>query len=142
MTDVQTLLTKNQVRVRNGSAHVMTTSGGASFAYGEVGYIHTDGTVRKSQADGSAAEAECLVMCVNASSISSGGTGLFQFPGGLVTGLTGGTAGSLAFVSATAGAITTTAPVVVGYYVKCVGRWISTTMFWFSPDPEIAPAPL
>lgn len=142
VTDAQTVLTKYQVRVRNGSARVLTTSGGASFAYGELGYIHTDGTVRKSQADGTAAEAECMVICVNGTSIASGSTGLFQFPGALVTDLTGGTAGSRAFVSATAGAITNTAPVVVGHFVKGVGRWQTTTMLFFDPHPEIAPAPL
>lgn len=117
-----------------GVADRLTVSGGAAFAYGEVGYIHTDGTVRKAQADGTAAEAEAKVICINSTSVASGSAGLFRIAPGRVPGLSGGTAGSPGYVSDTAGAITTTAPTTAGRYSKILGDWQSATVFYFNPD--------
>lgn len=113
-----------------------TVSGGAAFAFGEVGYIHTDGTVRKAQSDGTSAEADAAVICTTAAGVANGASGSFRLVG-VTNGLSGGTAGSLAYVSATAGAITTTPPVTG--FSKIIGRWLSATSLYFAPSPEVAP---
>ena len=113
----------------------LTVSGGSAFAYGEVGYIHTDGSVRRGQSDGTEAEAQIEVICVQSGGVADGATGLFRVAPGPVTGLSGGTAGSLAYLSATAGALTTTPPSTG--YSTIVGRWRTSTELIFRPRDSI-----
>lgn len=114
----------------------LTVSGGADFAYGDIGYIHTDGTVRKSQNDGTSAEAEAEVVCLEADGVDDTLTGDFAAAGGFIPGLTGGSAGALAYIDSTPGAITNTPP--VSGYSTIVGRWISATVLLFKPrDPVL-----
>lgn len=125
-----------------GLTKALTVSGGVAFAYGELGYLHTDGTVRKAQSDGTSAEAEGAVMCVQVGGVLSGASGTFRLLG-VVTGLSGGLAGRPAFVSPTAGGLYTpdmsaTFPPTTGFS-KIVGRWLSSTVLWFCPSPEVAP---
>lgn len=111
----------------------LTNSDAAAFVYGEVGYLHTDGTVKKCQSDGTEAEAQLEVICIEAAGVAVAAPGTFS-TGGIIPGLTGGSAGALAYVSATAGALTNTAP--SSGYSAIVGRWISTTVLNFRPrDP-------
>lgn len=105
---------------------------GETFVYGEIGYIDVGtGLVYKAQSDGTAAEAEASVMCVEASGILSSASGLFT-PCGFVPGLSGGTTGALAYLSTTAGASTTSVPST--NYSKIIGRWFSATLLYFQPD--------
>lgn len=128
--------------IDSGLAELLTVSGGVAFALGEVGYIHTDGTVRKADANDTPEKAEAQVICIASAGVANGASGAFRYLG-LVTGLSGGTAGSLAYLSATAGGITTTLPASPGStYSKIVGRWRSSTVLWFCPSPEIAPVTL
>jgi hypothetical protein len=85
----------SMVAARAGLTRSMTVSGGAAFALGEIGYVHTDGTVRKAQSDGTSTEAEASVICVAAAGVANGAAGRFRFLG-VVAGLSGGTAGALA----------------------------------------------
>lgn len=114
------------------NAAVLEVSGGVGFAYGEVGYIHTDETVLKAKSNGTLLEADAYVICLDPAGVASGSSGMFGFPGCLVPGLTGGSAGVRGFLSATAGAITTVVPTT--NYSKCLGRWQSTEVFHFLPD--------
>lgn len=119
------------------NATLLAVSGGAAFVYGELGYIHTDGTVRKAQSDGTLEEAWAEVLCVEPAGVANLASGLFLAGPGVVTGLSGGTAGSLAYVSATAGAITTSVPGTG--HLKIVGKWLSTTVLKFFADPSGEP---
>jgi len=117
--------------VRNGAQ--LTVSGGSAFALGEVGYIHTDGTVRRGTPAGTEAQAQIAVVCLVAAGVADAASGLFGFGGCLVTGLSGLTPGALYYLAA-AGAITATAP-GSGYSV-IVGRAVSATSLHFFPrDP-------
>lgn len=65
--------------------------------------------------------------------ISSGATGTIRI-GGVMTGLSGLTAGATHYVSATAGAITATAPTA---YVRPVGQAVSTTALVIGANPPM-----
>ena len=111
----------------------LTVSGGSAFALGEVGYVHTDGTVRRGTPAGTEAQAQIAVICMVAAGVANGAVGLFGFGGCLVTGLSGLTPAALYYLAA-AGAITATAP-ASGYSV-IVGRAVSATVLHFFPrDP-------
>lgn len=116
------------------TVQTLTVSGGAGFVRGEIGYIHTDGTVRKAINSGTEAQAYARVICVS-TSIADGASGLFLCACGIVTGLSGGTAGALGFVGSTAGVIGSSA----GTWSKIVGYWLSSTVFVFDPCPAFAP---
>jgi len=117
--------------VRNGAQ--LTVSGGSAFALGQVGYIHTDGTVRRSTPAGTEAEAQIAVVCLVAAGVANGASGLFGLGACIVTGLSALTPGALYYLAA-AGAITATAP-ASGYSV-IVGRAVSATVLNFFPrDP-------
>lgn len=125
-----------------GLAELLTVSGGAAFALGEVGYIHTDGTVRKAQADGTPAEAEVAVICIASAGVANGASGAFRYLG-LVPGLSGGTPGALAYLGTVAGSTTTAVPISPTFtYSKILGRWRTATILWFGPSPELPPVTL
>lgn len=117
------------------SAATLAVSGGANFAKGEIGYIHTDGTVRKAINSGTEAQAYARVICVASAGVASGASGYFLCASGIVTGLSGGTAGALIFVDSVAGALGSAA----GTWSKVVGYWLSSTVAVFDPCPAIAP---
>ncbi len=112
-----------------------TLTAGATFVLGEVGYIHTDGTVLKAQSDNTVTDSAAMVICIESAGVLSAATGLFS-PNGFVSGLSGGTAGSLAYLSGTAGAITTTQPAVG--FPKPIGRWLTSTLLYFAPLQEVS----
>ncbi len=66
-------------------------------------------------------------------SFASAATATVFFPGQIVTGLTGLTVGAPVFLSATAGAVTNTAPVTAGNLVQQVGYALSATSIVFQP---------
>lgn len=117
------------------AATTLTVSGGAAFALGELGYIHTDGTVRKAINSGTEAQAYAKAICVAAAGVADGASGLFLCCSGIVAGLSGGTAAALGFVGSTAGAIGSSA----GTWSKVVGYWLSSTVFVFDPCPALPP---
>ncbi len=122
------------------AAQKLVVSGGVAMIFPEIGYIHTDGTVRKAQSDGTEAEAGAAVLCLSTVSVASGSTGLFLGPGNFIDGLSGGTAGALAYLSPTAGALTTTLPVSpTANFSKIIGRWLSATLLHFLPDYNAVP---
>jgi hypothetical protein len=110
------------------NAKTKTVSGGTAFAYGEVGYIHTDGTVRLGQVTTEAA-ATIAVVCLAAAGVASGAAGLFGFPGCLVGGLSGLTIGKQYL--AADGTLTATPPSADWSVV--VGVADSATSFHFLP---------
>ena len=117
--------------VRNGAQ--LTVSGGNAFALGEVGYSHTDGTVRRGTPAGTEAEAQIAVVCLVAAGVANGASGLFGLGACIVTGLSALTPAALYYLAA-AGAITATAP-GSGYSV-IIGRAVSATVLNFFPrDP-------
>jgi hypothetical protein len=125
------------------NARPYTVSGGVAFAYGEIGYLLADGTVRLAQSDGTQAEADAVVMCVAAAGVADGASGLFV-TGADVPGLSGGTPGSLAYVDITAGALTTTVPTWAhgDRWIRPVGRWLTATILRFFPSLDATPMEL
>lgn len=110
----------------------MLMTAGETFNYGEIGYIkQSDGKIYKAKANGTAAEAEAQVICAAAAGVLIDVSGLFAAQG-FLSGLSGGTNGMRAFLSTTYGASTTAAP--SANFSKNIGRWISSTLLWFSPD--------
>lgn len=107
---------------------------GEAFAFGEVGYAHTDGKIYLAQSGGTAAEAEASLICVAPGGVIMNAVGSFASYAILTA---SGTAGSLAFLSGTAGAITTSAPSTG--YSKILGRFITATKLVFSPDINTYP---
>jgi hypothetical protein len=120
-----------------GSLQQLTVSGGTAFANGDLGYIHTDGTVRPALSLGTAVEAFAEAVCVAAGGVADGAAGTFLVGTGVVEDLTGGTPGALVYVGTTAGARTTTAPATG--FSKIVGRYVSATLMKFDANPAVAP---
>ena len=113
---------------------VLTSGEGATaFALGDVGYISADNTVKLALSNGTIAQASALCICIEAAGVAAGATGRFVF-GGRVTGLAGGTAGTLAYLSGvTAGKIVAAPNLTVGQYNEFVGTWIAATVLEFAP---------
>lgn len=115
------------VQLINGDVDVITV--------GQVCYLSANDTARKAQSDGTEAEATCVCMCVDPS-IAAGAAGRFVF-GGLVIGLSGGTVGTLGYLSATAGGISATPNLTAGQYNVLLGIWQSASKFQFNPQIPI-----
>jgi hypothetical protein len=116
-----------------------TVSGGAGFTKGALGYLYTDGTVRKA-INTSEAAAYCRVIALG--TIADGASGYFLIAPGIVTisGISGAGVNVLGYVGGTAGVITTTAPTYgTATFLKPVGMFISATEFQFFADPAILP---
>lgn len=114
---------------------VLTNQDAASTAIGDIMYIHTVADqVKKAKAD---ASGTTRGVCVALAVVANGASGTFQF-NGVVTGLTGLTAGSTYYLSAaTAGLMSTTPPSTIGQYVVRLGIAVSTTELDFRPEREI-----
>jgi hypothetical protein len=114
---------------------VLTNSDAASSAVGEIFYVFGADSLKKAKAD---ASATCVGNVWMATAIiAAGATGVFQ-EDGIVTGLTGLTAGAVYYLSAaTAGAMSVTPPSTTGQYVVRLGTALSTTEFQFSPERAI-----
>lgn len=105
---------------------------GETLALGDICYVKAaDGKLWKAKSNGTAAEAEAQFICSASAGIAANVAGMFTALG-FVGGLSGGTAGSRAFLSTTYGGYTTTVP--SANYSKLIGRWVSTTVLYFMPD--------
>jgi hypothetical protein len=112
----------------------LTNSDAASTAIGDIMYIFGADAVKKAKAD---AIGTTKGICVALAVIASASTGVFQF-NGIVTGLTGLTAGTTYYLSAaTAGLMTSTPPSTLGQYVVRLGIAVSTTELDLRPEREI-----
>ena len=114
-------------------ADTLTLTAGETLAAGDLIYVDATGQAFKADADSSSKAAIGFVLA----GITSGGTGTVYFGSGMVTGLTGLTAGSLYFLSSTAGGITTTAPTGAAKIQQQVGRATSATVLYFEPQPAV-----
>lgn len=143
MTDVTVAITvQPDVRITVGDvssvsllytgAVAYTVTAGEALSYGDICYIKAaDGKAYKAKSNGTAAEAEAQIICRESAGILINVSGLFAALGGL-SALSGGTAGSIAYLSTTYGASTTTPPTTG--YSKIIGRWLSSTFLHFQPD--------
>lgn len=97
-------------------------------------YLDTtdSGKAKKAQADGTAAEADAIGILLSATADDA--AGVVQVSGPVTNPSWTWTPGAALFVSATAGALTETAPVTVGHYVKPFGYAISATQIIVDPD--------
>lgn len=103
---------------------VLTNGDTGAHALGDIVYISAANTGKKAKAD-AAGTKEAIAFAMGA--ITNGTTGSYQTDG-VISGLTGLSAGSVYYLSATtAGAMTNVAPTTAGQYVVRVGRAVSTT---------------
>lgn len=113
----------------------LTNGDGTAITLGQVCYLSANDTARKAQSDGTEDEATAVCMCIDAS-IAAGLTGRFVF-GGIITGLAGGVAGDLGYLSTTAGAIAAAPNLTAGQYNVLLGIWQSASKFQFNPQIPI-----
>ena len=111
----------------------LSLTAGEALSAGDLIYINGSGQMLKADADSASKAAVGFVLA----SVSNGASGTAYFGSGLVTGLTGLTAGSVYFLSQTAGAITTTAPTGTNVIQQQVGYATSATTLYFEPQPAI-----
>lgn len=99
------------------------TQASPAFAVGQPVYVDASGVYQLADASADAtADVEGIV-----SVATVGGTFTLTLPGGYITGMSGLTAGTVYYLSETAGALTATAPVTVGAINKPVLKADSTT---------------
>lgn len=111
----------------------LSVTAGEALSAGDLVYINASGQALKADADSASKAAVGFVL----TSISNGASGTVYFGSGMITGLTGLTAGSVYFLSQTAGAITTTAPTGTNVIQQQVGVAANTTTLYFEPQPPI-----
>jgi hypothetical protein len=104
----------------------LTNGDAGSHVIGDVVYISSADTAKKAKADsGTTVPAIALATAT----IGNGASGTYQTTG-ILTGLSGLTAGAVYYLSdATAGQMTTTPPSTAGHYVQKLGVAISATEF-------------
>lgn len=103
---------------------------GETVAAGDFCFLESDGKVYKTDASDLGTTEGMLLQAVDA--ITATNNGDFRYSGIFIT--TGLTVGATYFLSETAAAITPTAPVTSGAYVRVVGYAESATKFIFSPS--------
>lgn len=103
---------------------------GESLVNGDLCYLKSDGKYWKADASADTTCSQDLLMCLD--TISADATGTFMEFGEFTT--TGLTAGSVYYVSETAGAITSTAPVTSTSIVRIIGTALSTTVLKLKID--------
>jgi hypothetical protein len=119
-----------------GWSPVLLTNGdGTAITLGQVCYLSANDTARKAQSDGTEDEATAVCICIDAS-IAASAVGRFVF-GGIVTGLSGGTAGDIGYLGTTPGAIVAAPNLTAGQYNVLLGIWQSASKFQFNPQLPI-----
>jgi hypothetical protein len=118
----------------DSSIVTLTNGDVVSHALGNIVYISAANTAKLAKANASGTKDAMAIATV---AITPAATGAYQLAG-VITGLTGLTAGAVYYLSATtAGAMTTTAPTTIGQYVVRLGIAISTTDFLFDTERPI-----
>ncbi len=115
---------------------VRTVTAGENLSAGNLIYMSAAGTVFKADANAEGKEATGYVL----TSIANGASGSAYFGGGVISGLSGLTAGSRYFLSTAAtGAVALYASLTFGAgdIVQEVGRALSTTELYFEPQAPI-----
>jgi hypothetical protein len=129
------------LKVSDGAELALFENGqGSALAYGEVCFIDTDGTAKKATNAGTEQQARARWICVTRGGLADNAVGVFSGPG-MVSGLSGGVAGSSAYLD-TAGAIMETAldptdDANIGKYRVYLGEWQSSTALNFNPSEPI-----
>jgi len=113
----------------------LTNGDGTAITLGQPCYLSANDTARKAESDSSEAAATAVCICIDAS-IAAGAVGRFVF-GGIVTGLSGGTVGTLGYLSATAGVIAAVPNLTSGQFNVLLGIWQSASKFQFNPQLPI-----
>lgn len=115
-------------------ADTRTVTAGETLAAGDLIYISAAGEAFKADANDASKEAVGFVLA----GITAAATGTAYFGSGIITGLTGLTAGARYFLSATTpGAIATAIPSGAGDIVQQVGKALSTTELYFEPQSSL-----
>lgn len=123
-----------------GEIYLLTNESGGAIAYGKVCRFSTvAGEVLLATDDDTEAAALATLVCITDGGVADGEAGAFQSGPAEIRNLTGGTAGSPAFLAGS-GAITTTVTTTPGEFSVPVGKWVTTTNLHFAPqDPtEVA----
>lgn len=111
-----------------------TLTAGETLSAGNLVYVNASGSVLKADASAASKEAVGFVL----SAITNAASGTVYFGSGIITGLSGLTAGSAYFLSdSTPGSVTTTPPTGTNKIVQRVGRAISTTVLYFEPQVPV-----
>lgn len=113
----------------------LTNGDGTAITLGQPCYLSANDTARKAESDSSEAAATAVCICLDAS-IAAGAIGQFAF-GGTVPGLSGGTVGTLGYLSATVGVIAAVPNLTSGQFNVLLGIWQSATKFQFNPQLPI-----
>jgi hypothetical protein len=117
---------------------------GGTVNIGDAVYVASDGDIEQADANGAASVRAAGILVALASSDPSDTAGASGDRGtvlleGLCYGFSGMTPGALQYISATAGALTETAPTGSGTWTFAVGRALSATILLVSPG-IVAPA--
>lgn len=109
-----------------------TLTASQAVAAGEFGTIHNDGGTAKIRA-ADPGETDNCAACYVPASIASGNTGTVQFPGQIITGLSGLTPGPV-YLSTTPGGTATTPPASARKAIQLLGYALSATSMRFQPQ--------
>jgi hypothetical protein len=115
------------------SGNIITLTAGEALAFGDVCYMHTDGKMKKGDAD-AVATAFCWAMAL--ASIDNNATGSFALPGTIVRDDTWnwGTLGQPVYLSTTPGELTQTAPSGTADVVQIIGIATHADRILFYPQ--------
>jgi hypothetical protein len=135
MADIS--ITAGQVRPLNG-AIIRRFTAGEAVSVGQAVFVHTDGTVKKADADVLASsQARGIVVGVGvagSTSAASGNAVDVVTHGAIALGTSGLTDGAAVFVSTTAGALDQTAPASAGDYPFAIGWAESDGVLYVQPQ--------
>lgn len=135
MADIS--ITAAQVRPLNG-AIVRRFTAGAAVSVGDAVYVHTDGTVKRADADdGTQVQARGVVVSVGVAGASSAAAGEavdVVTHGALALGTSGLTDGAAVYVSTTAGKLDQTAPAASGDFKYVIGWAESDSVLYVQPQ--------
>lgn len=118
------------------AAEIRTMTAGETTGASKLVYISASNTVMLADADSETKAAIGFVI----DSIANAATGTVYLGPGIITGLTGGTAGAKGFLSTTPGEITAAPPSGASDIVQPVGYWITTEIFFFTGGPYVVRA--
>lgn len=111
-----------------------TVTAGENLSAGDLVYLNSSGEAFKADANSQAKEAIGFTL----TSITAASSGTIYLGSGIITGLTGLTAGSRYFLSATtAGGISTSKPTGAADIVQQVGFALSSTELYFEPQDSV-----